>query len=567
MRRANRKIKNFLENWRFYFIFFVFFSLTIAIILRFYNLQVLNYRAFSVQAASQVQTKQNNWQYLRGKIYFQDKNRQLMPVAINKDFLRLYAVPKEIKDPAATAQAIANLLQTPTDELERKFSQSNSLFALIQKKIDPVLAQKIKDLKLDGVYVDEVTGRFYPYQTLAAQVLGYVKDDEQDSRGQYGLEQYYDGYLSATNQPKNIFDLLSLSNILFSRHNFDLVSTIDYNIQSKADDLLQKAVEDWGAASGNIIVMEPKTGRLLALANFPDFDPNNYSKYPIENFINPAVELTYEPGSVFKVITIAAGLENKKLTPQTEYYDSGSVEVRGEIIRNWDLKAHGTQTMTGVLGLSLNTGAVYAEKLMGHDLFHQFVLNSGINQKTGVDLPGEVKGDVKNLKGFKDIYFATASFGQGITVTPLGLLDAIAAVANKGVMMKPYIIDKMINADNNKEEAFSPQERGRILSEENARLLRIMLVKAVDTNQVAAIKGYQVAGKTGTAQVADASGTYGQDTTHSFIGFAPAENPRFIILVKMDKPQKGKLAGATVIPVFRELAEFILNYYEIPPSL
>jgi len=567
MRRANRKIKNFLENWRFYFIFFVFFSLTIAIILRFYNLQVLNYRAFSVQAASQVQTKQNNWQYLRGKIYFQDKNRQLMPVAINKDFLRLYAVPKEIKDPTATAQAIANLLQTPTDELERKFSQSNNLFALIQKKIDPVLAQKIKDLKLDGVYVDEVTGRFYPYQTLAAQVLGYVKDDEQDSRGQYGLEQYYDGYLSATNQPKNIFDLLSLSNILFSRHNFDLVSTIDYNIQSKADDLLQKAVEDWGAASGNIIVMEPKTGRLLALANFPDFDPNNYSKYPIENFINPAVELTYEPGSVFKVITIAAGLENKKLTPQTEYYDSGSVEVRGEIIRNWDLKAHGTQTMTGVLGLSLNTGAVYAEKLMGHDLFHQFVLNSGINQKTGVDLPGEVKGDVKNLKGFKDIYFATASFGQGITVTPLGLLDAIAAVANKGVMMKPYIIDKMINADNNKEEAFSPQERGRILSEENARLLRIMLVKAVDTNQVAAIKGYQVAGKTGTAQVADASGTYGQDTTHSFIGFAPAENPRFIILVKMDKPQKGKLAGATVIPVFRELAEFILNYYEIPPSL
>ena len=182
-------------------------------------------------------------------------------------------------------------------------------------------------------------------------------------------------------------------------------------------------------------------------------------------------------------------------------------------------------------------------------------------------MPGEVKGDVKNLKGFKDIYFATASFGQGITVTPLGLLDAISAVANKGVMMKPYIIDKMINADNNKEETFLPQERGRILSEENARLLRIMLVKAVDTNQVATIKGYQVAGKTGTAQVADASGAYGQDTTHSFIGFAPAENPRFIILVKMDKPQKGKLAGATVIPVFRELAEFILNYYEIPPSL
>jgi len=267
------------------------------------------------------------------------------------------------------------------------------------------------------------------------------------------------------------------------------------------------------------------------------------------------------------VITMAAGLETKKLTPDTEYYDSGEVKIDDKIIKNWDLKAYGRQTMTDVLGHSLNTGAVYAEKLIGHDLFYQFVLNFGINQKTGVDLPGEVKGDVKNLKGFQDVYFATASFGQGITVTPLGLLSAISAVANKGVMMKPYIIEKIISAKNNSEEISQPQEKKRILSEETARLLRVMMVKAVETNQVAAINGYQVAGKTGTAEVPNLNGGYSEETIHSFIGFAPAENPKFIILVKIDKPQKNRFAGATAIPIFKNLAQFILNYYEIPPSL
>lgn len=566
MGRTNRQIRNIFRNWRLYFIFFVFSSLAIVVIFRFYNLQVLKHEGFSVRAASQVQTQQTDWQYLRGKIYFQDKNDKLIPVAINKEFPQVYAVPKEIKNPAETAKIISEIFNIPQEELEEKFSDSSNLFSLIQKKADPATVKKVEDLKLEGIYVSEVTGRFYPYQTLASQVLGFVKDDVQNFHGQYGLEKYYDKNLSSTSLSDNLLDFLSLKNILFSRDNFDLISTIDFNIQTKAEELLKESAEKWEASSGSIIVMEPKTGRLLTLANFPNFDPNNYSKFPFGTFINSAVELTYEPGSAFKVMTIAAGLESKKLTPQTEYYDSGEVEVDGEIIQNWDKKAYGSQTMTGVLGLSLNVGAVYAEKLIGHDIFYQFVSKSGINQKTGIDLPGEVKGRIDNLKGFQDIYFATASFGQGITATPLGMINAINAVANKGLMMKPYIIDKMINSENNEEKVIEPQEGARLLSEENARLLRIMMVKAVETNKVAAIPGYQVAGKTGTAQVADETGKYGSDTIHSFVGFAPAGNPRFIILVKLDKPQKANLAGATVIPVFRELAEYILNYYEIPPS-
>ncbi len=566
MGRTNRKIRNIFRDWRLYFIFFAFFSLAVVVIFRFYGLQVLKHEDFSVRAASQVQTKQTDWQYLRGKIYFQDKNGKLIPVAINKEFSQVYAVPKEIIDPSGVAKDISEIFGIPQKELEEKFSDSDNLFSLIQKKADPAAVQKVENLKLDGIYVSQVTSRFYPYQTLASQVLGFVKDDVQNFHGQYGLEKYYDKKLSSASSSGNVLDFLSLKNILFSRDNFDLVSTIDFNIQTKAEELLKKGAETWEASSGNIIVMEPKTGRLLALANYPNFDPNNYSKFPLDTFINSAVELTYEPGSVFKVMTIAAGLENKKLTPQTEYYDNGEVEVDGEIIQNWDKKAHGLQTMTGVLGLSLNVGAVYAEKLIGHDIFYQFVSKTGINQKTGVDLPGEVKGKIDNLKGFQNIYFATASFGQGITATPLGMLSAMSAVANKGLMMKPYVIDKMINSENNEEKVIEPQERIRFMSEENARLLRIMLVKAVETNKVAVISGYQVAGKTGTAQVADETGKYGLDTIHSFVGFAPADNPRFIILVKLDKPQKANLAGATVIPIFRELAEYILNYYEIPPS-
>lgn len=570
MRLTIRKINNFfkgiLENWRMYFIFLVFFGIGCVCIGRFFDLQVLNYDKFSAQAISQAQFKQNDWQFLRGKIYFQDKNQKLIPAAINKSFSQIYAVPEEIDNPIEMAQVIANATGLNAGELADKFSKPEDLFELIQKKADPILAQNIKDLKLGGIYVNEITRRYYPYGEMASQVLGYVKDDVIDFYGQYGLEKYYDDELSAESQAGGILSFLSLKNILFNNNNYDLVSTIDYNIQKKAEELLKVGAEKWGAEKGNIIVMEPKTGRILAMANYPNFNPNSYSKYPNGTFINSSIQLTYEPGSTFKVMTIAAGLESKKITPQTQYYDSGEVKVDNKVIKNWDLKAHGWQTMTDVIAKSLNTGVIFAESKMGHDLFYQYALKSHINQKTGIDLPGEVKGNINNLKGFQDVYFATAAFGQGITVTPLGMLSIISAIANKGVMMKPYIVEKIVSSDGGNETIIEPEKEVKIIEEETARLMRVMMTNAVEVNQVATIKGYQVAGKTGTAQVPDENGRYGNDTIHSFVGFAPAENPRFAILIKLDRPE-ANLAGATVIPIFKELAQFILNYYEIPPTL
>lgn len=562
----NKKIFHLFKNWRFYLVIVLFSVASLAIIVRFYDLQIAKHSSFSIKAVSQAQAQQNEWQYLRGKIYFTDKNQELIPVAINKDFNRVFAVPKEIENPSQTAEKIADIFGLNAEELTQNFSKPNDLFELIDKRAtDEELAQ-IKALDLTGIYSDQITSRFYPFQQLASQVLGFVKDDDQNFHGQYGLEKYYDNELSTDSNASGLLNILSLKNLLFSQSSYDLVSTIDYNIQKEVESSLKSRIVEWEAESGSVIVMEPATGKILAMANYPEFNPNEYSEFPLSTFINPSVEYTYEPGSIFKLITVSTGIENEKITSQIQYYDYGEVKVDDRTIKNWDLQSHGWQTVAEILAKSLNTGSVFVEQEMGHDLFYQGVLSFGINKKTGIDLPGEVKGRIDNLKGFQDIYFATASFGQGITATPLEMITAISAIANDGIMMKPYVIEKMVDADTGEEKISKPQEMRQVISEQTAETMKEMMINAVIENQAAVIKGYQIAGKTGTAQVADDTGKYGNDTIHSFVGFAPANNPQFIILVKIDKPQKAKFAGTTAIPVFKDVAQFILNYYEIPPT-
>ena len=306
-----------------------------------------------------------------------------------------------------------------------------------------------------------------------------------------------------------------------------------------------------------MIVQDPKTGKILAMAGYPNFDPNVYSHSKVDYFLNPAVQAIYEPGSVFKIITMAAGLDSGKITPKTTYYDSGSLTLNGYTIKNWDLKAHGTKTMTEVIEGSINTGAAFAESKIGHDLFYNYLIKFGFDDATGIDLPGEIRGNLDNLKhDSRDINFATASFGQGVAVTPLLLVNAVSAIANGGVLMKPYIA---ADAD--------PKVIRRVISSEAARAIIEMMVSAVKKAGVAQVPNYTVAGKTGTAQVPDfKSKGYADEYIHTYVGFAPAWDPKFVILIKLDKPQGVSLAGLTVVPAFKELAQFILNYYNIPPD-
>ena len=282
----------------------------------------------------------------------------------------------------------------------------------------------------------------------------------------------------------------------------------------------------------------------------------------------PVVDSQFELGSVFKPITMAAGLNEGVVKPDTTYFDIGSVKLGNSVIKNFDGKSNKTQTMTQVLEKSLNTGAVYVEQLLGQERFLEYVKRFGFGEKTGVDFPNEISGSIANLENGRDLEYATASFGQGIAVTPLQMALSLAAVANGGVMMRPYIVEKIID-DAGNERVFGPEKKGAVITKEAAESLTKMLVSTVRNGYEnrAGVKGYFVAGKTGTAQIPlkDRRG-YSQDVIHTFVGFAPAFRSKFLALLQLNRPQGNRFASNTMTPAFRDLAEFILNYYEVPPD-
>jgi len=316
-------------------------------------------------------------------------------------------------------------------------------------------------------------------------------------------------------------------------------------------------MERFGAKSGIVIVEDPKTGKILAMANEPGFDPNAYAKSPVENFLNHAIQSVYEPGSVMKPVTMSIGIDTGVITPETTYYDSGSITINGETIKNWDLKAHGKITMRNVIEGSVNTGAVFAAQKIGKKNFVEYLKKFGFGKKTGIDLPDEVAGSIRSVdrKDAQDIDLASASFGQGISATPVELIAAFGSIANEGRLMRPYML---------REE--KPHVVRETMKKETAAKVMEMMESAVEKAFVAAMPKHRIAGKTGTAQIAKPGGGGYKDTfNHTYIGFGPVSDPRFVVFIKLEEPQ-AILAGATVVPAFKELASFIISYYNIPPD-
>jgi len=316
--------------------------------------------------------------------------------------------------------------------------------------------------------------------------------------------------------------------------------------------------------------MEPASGAIRAMANWPSFDPNQYSQVEdIGIFLNPAVQEVYEPGSVFKLITLAAGLDSGRVTPQTVYEDNGQIRIKGSIISNVNGKSYGQQTMTQVLEKSINTGAVFVQQEIGQDIFRDYIQRFNFSQPTGVDLTGEVGGDISNIFTDREINLATISFGQGITVTPLGLIAAIGTIANQGKLMQPYLVEKIIDSDG-LETIKEPHLIKEVISSKTAEELTKMMVSVVENGfgKPAGVSGYNIAGKTGTAQIPDPKegGYSSEETIHTFVGFAPAFNPQFVILIKLDQPKGISFAADSTSPVFKKMAEYLFNYLEIPPQ-
>lgn len=537
--------------FRFAFLILIFVSLYGSLGVKLYNLQIEKGGEYVKQAQSRTLAS-GLLIAPRGNIYFVDKNQNTIPAAIGKQFPAIYAVPKQIKDAKEAANTLAPILNSSVDDLLKKLNKPNDPYESLLVRASADQVNNVKNLNLSGVFVDSEEHRFYPLGRVASQVLGFTALDENNQPiGKYGMESFFDGKLSGKN------GTVQKGTILKSKPGENIVLTIDYHIQSRAEAILDGLLKNWGAESGSVIVQDPKTGKILAMAGKPDFDPNEYGKSELKNFLNTAVQAIYEPGSIFKVLTMAAGIDSGAITPETTYVDTGSLALNGKTIKNWDLKAYGKITMTEVIENSLNTGAAFAEKKTGHETFKKYVENFGFTRPTGIKLPGELKGSIAPLvKDPRDINFATASFGQGISVTPIELINSISAIANKGVLMRPAIL-----ADEKAEML------RKVISEETAKKVTAMMVSAVDKAELAKVSGYSIAGKTGTAQVPNfKKGGYTDQVINTYVGFGPASDPKFTILFKLDKPKGAPLAGQTVVPAFRSLAEFILNYYSVPPD-
>lgn len=497
----------------------------------------------------------------RGTIY----DRNGLPLAISEPRYAVVASPPFVRDAQDVAEKLSPILGLSPQEISRKIL-STSEGIVLGPYITLEQAEEIRALKLPGIRVELRWVRRYPYGTLAASVLGFAT---LGGEGFYGVEGFYDRVLAPRTEVLRLeIDASGTQplpheegNFLSPRRGHDLFLTLDLAMQVAAEEELARGVEEYRADGGAVVVLEPQTGAVLALAVWPSFDPDNYQQYLTEGtgdvFANPAVNTQYEPGSVFKIVTLASTLDSGTVSPQEKYVDTGWIEVGGQVIRNWDGKAYGEQDLVGLMGNSLNVGAAWLATKMGPGTFYRYIRAFGFGQPTGVDLQGEVAGTV-HMPGdldWYDSYLGANAYGQGIAVTPMQMATAVAAIANGGRLMRPYVVARQIRPEGSVLES-RPVVRGQPVSPETARAVSEILAQAVEQYMPqAAVPGYRVAGKTGTAQIPVPGGYDPRGTIASFVGYGPVEDPRLLILVRLDRPRTSPWASQTAAVVFQRLAQ------------
>ncbi len=512
----------------------------------------------------------------RGSIYVRENN-DLYPIVTNSTYYTVYAEPNKIESPNKVIDGITSILgleESEWKELLGRLADNTDPYEPIKKKVPRSKVQEIEKLELDGVGFIPETYRFYSEKDLGGHIFGFIsRGDEQV--GQYGIEGYFEDELNGEQGSiKSIKDAAGALVTVGSRSlkpatdGVDLVLTIDRQVQFTACEKLKKYYEYFEASSASVIIMDPNTGAITAMCSFPDFDPENYNQVEeINYFNNPAIFYDFEPGSIFKSFTMAAAIDTGKVKPSDTYVDEGEVEIGPYTIRNADLKAHGEQTMIDVLDKSLNTGTIYVADRLGKSDFKKYVERFGFGQLTNIELDTEVKGNIDALDKRGEIYYLTGSYGQGITATPIQLVSAYAALVNGGSLYKPYIVEEKIYPSG-KTEVTKPDKVRQVIDKKTSTLITGMLTSVVENGYgaKAGVDGYYLAGKTGTAQVASEQGGYGQDTIHSFVGFGPVSNPKFVMLVKLDRPKGIRFASDSVTPLFGEIAKFLVSHYQLPPD-
>jgi len=532
----------------------------------------------NLESLSRAKRNSKEWQEIRSALI--DKRLEIKKKEILPNYLRRLDKPGDPYEPIRDKVSDEDLL---------------ALYALIASSDDRVISANDLERRLEKIIIKEdeselilpgisfhlKSHRFYPEKELAGNIVGFVSASDDGMTGNYGLEEFFNseltgkaGYLKSERGGANTV-IVNDREYVKAQSGSDLILTMDRGVQFQACALLKAAIEKHQAESGTVIAVQAKTGAILAICSLPSFDPNNYREVEdIALYNNPAILYQYEPGSVFKVVTMAAAIDGAQISPSTTYRDEGQIMIKGwpKPISNSDFSTkgpHGLVDMNYVLENSLNTGSIFAMLKIGPNVFADYVKKFGFGERSGIELGAESAGNIDNLlrSRVREIDAATASFGQGIAVTSLQMLMSYQALANQGVLMKPYIVQEIRYSDG-KVDVMKPQSVSQAVSSQTANTVLAMMVNVVENGHAkgAQIPGYYIGGKTGTAQVAIAGGYSADKYIHTFIGVAPIEDPQIVMLTRLDAPQGAKFAESTVVPLWHDVADFMLKYYQVPKT-
>jgi cell division protein FtsI/penicillin-binding protein 2 len=551
---------------RITFLFILFIIFYFLLIYRLYNIQVIQSNKFE-EIAQQEHLTSFSIEGERGNIY----DRNLKKLVVNVNVQSLFAIPPKIENPREAALKISLILNLETKEVLDKLNQKRP-FVWIKRKLNETEVEEIKKLNLEGLDFLKESKRFYPKQYLASNLMGFVGIDNQ---GLEGLELFFDqelkglpGLVVLERDASGDEIPLSIKELNTHRDGNSIVLTIDEFIQYITEEALDKAFQKYKAKAGVAIVVEPKTGEVLAIAVRPSYDPNYFNKYALDLWRNLAITNTYEPGSTFKIVTIATALEEGVVKLDDQFYCKGWTNYNGHIFH--DIHQHGSQNLTDIVKNSCNVGVIQVGTRLEQKVFEKSIRRFGFGTLTEINLPGEVNGLIRSSKDWSKISLASISIGQEISITPIQLIMAISAIANRGTLMKPLIVKEILDSNQNSVKVFKPKPVRQVVSVETALTMTKILEQVVidGTGMEAKLDEYQVAGKTGTGQIFDfATGKYSNSAYVSlFVGYVPAENPKISILILLDQPKGSYYGGTVAAPVFKEIASKVLPYLSIPPN-
>lgn len=558
--------------------------LVLALVLlgRLYQLQVLQHDVYAAKGEEQYVHTVDDL-FTRGGIFFTTKDGETVSAATVQSGFVLAVDPTAITDPDDVYAQIDPFIDTEKETFHIRATLPNRTYVVIDERITEKAAKTINKKNIPGVQLYKNQWRYYPGDSLAARTVGFIgyrdgkgKEDERQT-GLYGLERFYNHVLRrdtdgfSVNFFAEIFS--GLGELVFesdTKRRGDVVTSIEPTVARMLQSELKDTNNKWNSKITGGIVMDPQTGEIVALDAVPTFNLNDRSGATIGDFKNPLVENVYEFGSIVKALTMAAGLDSGAVTPETTYYDAGSIERDDFTIHNFDGRGRGQVDMQEVLNQSLNTGAAYVAETMGKAAFREYFFGLKLGSETGIDLPNEAFGLIDNLNSPRDVEYATASFGQGIATTPIAIVRALATLGNGGTLVTPHIATRIEYQDGMSKEITYP-EGDRVFSKETSEKISRMLTVVVDE----ALGGgdieferYSVAAKTGTAQIADqqGGGYYEDRYLHSFFGYFPSYDPEFLVFLYTLEPKGARYASETLTDPFMNITEFLINYYNIPPD-